>query len=239
MAGGDMGTYGASLLHDNVRMDGNVLYCAQKYGATKVVSLLSSFAYPKDASIPLSEKDLHEGSCHPSYEAYGNAKRQLEILSRSYRKQYGLDSITILPTNILGKKKVLRTDGPVVESLIAKAIISLESNTPFVCRGSGKPVRQFCYSEDIAKVILWALDSYSDGAPLNVAGPEISIKELAEQIALLLGLKREVVFDSSYSDGPLKRTVSTEKLRRLWPEFQSTDFIIALKEILRDVNINK
>ena len=80
-------------------------------------------------------------------EAYGNAKRQLEILSRSYRKQYGLDSITILPTNILGKKKVLRTDGPVVESLIAKAIISLESNTPFVCRGSGKPVRQFCYSE--------------------------------------------------------------------------------------------
>ena len=73
---------------------------------------------------------------------------------------------------------------------------------------------------------------------MNVAGPEISIKELAEQIALLLGLKREVVFDSSYSDGPLKRTVSTEKLRRLWPEFQPTDFIIALKEILRDVNIN-
>merc|ERR1719409_194354 len=104
-----MGTYGASLLNDNVRMDSNVLYCAHKYGATKVISLLSSFAYPNDASIPLIEEDLHGGPCHPSYEAYGNAKRQLEILSRSYRKQYGLDSVTILPTNILGKKEVLRT----------------------------------------------------------------------------------------------------------------------------------
>jgi len=74
---------------------------------------------------------------------------------------------------------------------------------------------------------------------LNVAGPEISIKELAEQIALLLGLKGEVVYDSSDSDGPFKRTVSTEKLRKLWPQFQPTDFTIALKEILRDVNIHK
>lgn len=79
-------------------------------------------------------------------EAYGNAKRQLEILTRSYRNQYGSNFVTLLPTNILGKKKELRINGPVVESLIAKAIHAKNSNTPFVCRGSGKPVRQFCYA---------------------------------------------------------------------------------------------
>ena len=88
---------------------------------------------------------------------------------------------------------------------------------------------------DLAKVILWALESYSDDAPLNVAGPEISIKELAEKIASLLDLRDEVVYDLSYRDGPLKRTVSVGKLRRLWPEFQPTDFNTALKEILRDL----
>ena len=96
-------------------------------------------------------------------EAYGNAKRQLEILSRSYRKQYGLDSVTILPTNILGKKKELRADGPVVESLIAKALISAKSSTPFVCRGSGTPVRQFCYAEGkhiILHLLLYILNLF-------------------------------------------------------------------------------
>ena len=98
----------------------------------------------------------------------------------------------------------------------------------------------YCYihwtfSLDLAKVILWALDSYSHDAPLNVAGPEISIKELAEEIASLLDLKGNVLYDLSYSDGPLKRTVSVEKLRRLWPEFQPTDFNTALKEILQDL----
>jgi len=79
-------------------------------------------------------------------EAYGSGKRQLEILSRSYRKQYGCNFVTLLPTNILGKKEVLRTDGPVVESLIAKALNAKRSQTPFVCRGSGSPIRQFCYA---------------------------------------------------------------------------------------------
>ena len=82
-------------------------------------------------------------------EAYGSAKRQLEILSRSYRKQYGSNFVTLLPTNIMGRKKELRSDGPVVESLIAKAMNAKNSNIPFVCRGSGKPIRQFCYAPGI------------------------------------------------------------------------------------------
>lgn len=237
MAGNSMDTYGASLLQDNIRMDMNVLSCAHRHSVHKVVSLLSSFAYPQDAPIPLVETDLHSGPCHPAYEAYGSAKRQLEILTRSYRMQFGSNFVTILPTNILGKRKDLRVNGPVVESLIAKAINAKETNTPFVCRGSGKPVRQFCYAPDLARVLVWALDSYDDNDPLNVAGEEISIKELSESIASLINVQSEVIYDLSYSDGPLKRTVSTKKFEKLYPTFIMTEFTAALESIIRGLTL--
>lgn len=138
--------------------------------------------------------------------------------------------------------------------MIAKALSAKKSKTPFVCRGSGKPVRQFCYapgiditislticlltffslfvSVDLAKVIIWALDAYNEEAPLNIAGPEISIRELSEKIASLVGLESGVVYDLSYCDGPLKRTVSVDRLNSLWPEFVPTDFTAALATII-------
>ena len=88
----------------------------------------------------------------------------------------------------------------------------------------------------MAKVVVWALDSYNDEDPLNIAGPEISIKELAERIASLVGLESDVVYDLSYSDGPMKRTVSVDKLKSIWPEFESTTFAAALESIISELN---
>jgi GDP-L-fucose synthase len=119
--------------------------------------------------------------------------------------------------------------------LIAKAVNAKRSETPFVCRGSGKPVRQFCYAPDLAKVIVWALESYNEEEPLNIAGPEISIKELSQRIASLVGIESEVVYDLSYSDGPYKRTVSTEKLYTIWPEFQATEISTALESMIQNI----
>jgi hypothetical protein len=81
-------------------------------------------------------------------------------------------------------------------------------------------------------VIVWALDTYNEEDPLNIAGPEISIRDLSEKIAHLVGLESDVVYDLSYSDGPLKRTVSVDKLSKHWPEFEPTDFNAALKTII-------
>jgi len=81
-------------------------------------------------------------------------------------------------------------------------------------------------------VIVWALDAYNEEDPLNIAGPEISIRELSENIAQLVGLESDVVYDLSYSDGPLRRTVSVDKLSNFWPEFEPTDFNAALKTII-------
>lgn len=89
----------------------------------------------------------------------------------------------------------------------------------------------------MAKVIVWALSSYDEEDPLNIAGPEISIKELSENIASLIGLKSEIVYDLSYSDGPLKRTVSVDKLKSVWPDFQPTDFATALRSIIADIKL--
>jgi len=87
----------------------------------------------------------------------------------------------------------------------------------------------------LAKVIVWALDAYNEEEPLNIAGPEISIRELAEKIAKLLDLKTDIVYDLSYSDGPLKRTVSVDKLSRFCPEFEPTDFTTALQTIISNL----
>ena len=82
---------------------------------------------------------------------------------------------------------------------------------------------------------MWALDAYNEVEPLNIAGPEISIRELSEKIAELLDLKTDVVYDLSYGDGPLKRTVSVDKLSSLWPEFEPTDFTTALQAIISNL----
>lgn len=90
---------------------------------------------------------------------------------------------------------------------------------------------------DLAKVIVWALDAYNEEDPLNVAGAEISIRELSEKIAELLELRSDIVYDLSYSDGPLKRTVSVDKLSSFWPEFEPTDFTAALRTIISNLKI--
>ena len=87
----------------------------------------------------------------------------------------------------------------------------------------------------MAKIIVWALDSYNEAEPLNIAGPEISIKELSRKIASLVGVERDVVYDLSYSDGPLRRTVSTDKLQMVWPEFRPTEISTALENIIKDI----
>lgn len=93
------------------------------------------------------------------------------------------------------------------------------------------------FSVDLARVLVWALDSYDDNDPLNVAGEEISIKELSESIASLINVQSEVIYDLSYSDGPLKRTVSTKKFEKLYPTFIMTEFTAALESIIRGLTL--
>ena len=234
MAGSDMQNCAADLLVANLAIDSNVLRCAHEFGISKVVSTLSSFAYPQQARIPITEEQLHEGKLHPSYEAYGLSKRVLETLSRAYRKQFNDNFVTLVPTNIFGRVDTYRDDGPVMDALISKALQSARTGQSFICRGSGAPLRQFCYAPDLAKVIIWVLENYDDPEPLNITGQEISIQEVAVAVAKQFGVEDKIIFDSSFPDGPQRRTVSDAKLRRLFAGYSQTSFDEALENVCAD-----
>jgi GDP-L-fucose synthase len=231
MAGSDMGNHMADLLVANLAIDSNVLRCAHEFKVSKLVSTLSSFAYPQHAHIPIAEGQLHDGKLHPLYEAYGLSKRVLETLSRAYRKQFNDNFVTVVPTNIFGRVNTYRDDGPVMDALICKALHSARTGQPFVCRGTGAPLRQFCYAPDLANALLWVLDNYNDPEPLNITGQEISIREVAFAVANQFGVADKVQFDSTYPDGPLCRTLSDAKLRCIFPEYSPTSFGEALDSI--------
>ena len=183
-------------------------------------------------SLPITEKRLHDGPCHPLYESYGSSKRNLEILSRAYRAQHGRKFVTVIPSNIFGTISQLREDGPVIDALVSKAAKSAATGSEFTCRGTGSPCRQFCYAPDLARVLTWALDHYDEEEPINVAGEEISIRAVAELIANMFGVAKRLSFDASFPDGPMYRTLSDDKLRRLYEGYEQTDFETALRSVV-------
>jgi GDP-L-fucose synthase len=233
MAGQEMKNYPVELLNDNIKINSNVLHCAYEFKVIKLISLLSSFAYPKDVPIPIYEKNLHSGQCHENYETYGFAKRYLELLTRSYRKQFKCNFICIIPSNIFGPSLTLRENGPVVEAFISKCLKSKRNKTEVICKGTGKTYRQFCYSYDLAKIIIWLLDNYNEDESINIAGTEIMIKDLIIHIAEIIGVKDKIKFDETFSDGPIYRTLSDEKISNLYKDYKYTNFDKALKETIQ------
>ena len=232
MAGSDMSQMAASLIHDNDAINANVLRCAHEINCDKVVSVLSSFAYPEQVKLPIDESQLHAGPCHPLYESYGSSKRSLEILSRAYRTQHGRKFVTVIPSNIFGTISDLREGGPVIDALVSKAVKSARSGCELSCRGTGAPCRQFCYAPDLARVLVWALDHYDEAEPLNVVGEEVSIRAAAEIIADMFGVGDRLTFDTSFPDGPMYRTLSDRKLRRLFEGYEQTGFRTALQKVV-------
>ena len=235
-AGSDMPKMAASLIQENTAIDSNVLKCSNEFGVQKVLSVLSSFAYPEKVTLPITEAQLHSGQCHPLYESYGTSKRNLEILSRAYRNQFNRNYITVIPSNIFGSITQLRDNGPVIDALISKAMHSSQSGCDFICRGSGLPRRQFCYAPDLANVLVWALDNYDEQEPLNIAGSEISIGDVARVIARAFSIEDKLTFDESFPDGPQYRTLSDAKLRSIFTTYEQTNFEIALRRVIETVS---
>jgi GDP-L-fucose synthase len=201
----------------NSQINNNVLRCAVKLRVKKVVSCLSTVMLPADATYPVTEATIHAGAPNPVGHGYAMAKRELDMLSRWYSKESSTLCVCVLPSNIFGPGGDFSVkDGPFVHALIRKAVEAKEAASPLHCFGTGAPLRQMLYSNDLALVLLWALASYTDAAePVNVAGPEVSIKEMAELIAQAVGFDGQIAW-SGEMDGALRRTADMTKLVRAY-----------------------
>lgn len=217
--------YKVDMLETNLLINYNVIHYAHEFGVEKLVACLSTCIFPDKVIYPIREELLHNGPPHFSNDAYAYAKRMLEVQCRAYREQYGDRFFCVIPTNIYGLYDNFHLeDSHVIPGLIHKCFLAKRDNLPFVVSGTGKPLRQFIYSIDLAKLILWAMENFTgDNIILGVPeSHEISIGEVAQLIAKEFNYEDHIEFDKSKSDGQYKKTVGVNRLMRLIGSFDFT-----------------
>lgn len=212
------------MFEDNMQMTMNVFKCCHQYNVKKVIHLLSTCIFPDKVEYPITENSLHDGPPHYSNDAYAYAKRNGEILAQAYNTQYNMNIVSVIPTNIYGKNDNFSlVDGHVIPALIHKCYLAKKENKPFVICGSGKPLRQFIYNEDLARIIMNMLVNYHDKQSI-ICSPsdEISIGEVGKKIAHCFDYEDNIVFDDNFSDGQYKKTASNKRLKEWMSDFHFT-----------------
>ena len=222
------------MLEKNLMINYNVVKCSHDYNVEKLIACLSTCIFPDNIkTYPIDESMLHDGPPHYSNDSYAYAKRMLEIHCRSYRENYGDNFTCIIPTNIYGPHDNFDLEnGHVLPALIHKCFLSKKFNENFIIFGSGKPLRQFIFSRDLAKIIMIILEkNITENVIISVPEEkEISIGELGKLIAQSFDYKEKVTFDTSYSDGQYKKTVGIQKLKQiLEQDFHFTDINDGIK----------
>ena len=205
------------MLEKNLMINYNVIKCAHDYKVEKLVACLSTCIFPdKIEEYPIQEEMLHLGPPHFSNDAYAYSKRMLEIHCRAYRENFGDNFVCVSPTNVYGPHDNFDLEnGHVLPVLIHRCFLAKQANQNFVVRGTGKPLRQFIFSEDLAELILLVLEYSLDNNTILSPSEEdeVSIKDIATIIAKCFDYEDRIVFDSTYSDGQYKKTVSNEKIK--------------------------
>jgi len=225
--------YNLQFFRDNMSMNDNVLECSRLHKVQKVVSCLSTCIFPDKITYPIDETMVHLGPPHTSNEGYSYAKRMLDVQSRLYRDQ-GHNFVSVIPTNVYGPHDNYNLeDGHVIPGLLHKCYLAKKNNTDLTIWGTGSPLRQFIFSEDMGALIVWTLFNYNDKEPLILSvgeEDEISIAEAARGVAEAMNFTGNVVMDTTKSDGQFKKTASNKKLKSLYPEFKFTPWKEAIKK---------
>lgn len=225
-----VGGIGGNFIHSgeyfrtNILLNLNVFEAARTVGVQNLMSFMSTCIFPQDATYPLTVEQLHQGSPHPSNFGYAHAKRMLEVQSRAYREQWGLDYVVAIPTNIYGPNDNWSLDeGHVVPSLIHKTYLAKKNNEPLTVWGSGTPLREFIYSTDVANLALRLLDSYSSPNPIILtSGAETSIRETVSIISEAMDFGGDVIYDNSKTDGQYRKPSDPSALQEFAPNFTFT-----------------
>jgi GDP-L-fucose synthase len=211
-------TQPATFLYDNLMIEANVIEAARRHNVEKLVFLGSSCIYPRLSPQPIPVSALLTGTLEPTNEWYAIAKIAGLKLCQAYRRQYGCDFISLMPTNLYGPGDNFDLlESHVVPALIAKAHrakISGASSLPVW--GSGMPLREFLHADDAADGIVFAMQHYSAESPLNLgSGDEISIGDLARLICNIVGYSGQLAFDIAKPDGTPRKVVDSSELRAM------------------------
>lgn len=208
----------AQFLAENLQIQTNVIDAAWRHGVRKLLFLGSSCIYPRDAPQPMREEYLLTGALETTNEWYAIAKIAGLKMCQAYRSQYGFDAISAMPTNLYGPgDNFSLTDAHVLPALMRKCVEARERTAEAVeVWGTGRPRREFLYVDDLADACLFLMQHYSELAPINVGwGQDVSITELAQQVADTVGFTGRLQFDPSRPDGTPRKLLDVSRLTAL------------------------
>ena len=211
-------TLRADFIYENLMIEANVLHESQRCGVRKLLYLGSSCIYPKLAPQPIREEYILTGPLEHTNEPYAISKIAGVKMCEAYRDQYGCNFITVMPTNLYGPNDNYDLESShVMAALLRKFAEAVQLNLPRVdVWGTGTPRREFLHVDDLAEACLFLMDHYDEAGPLNVGtGDDLSIRELAELIAELVGYAGEIHFDFSRPDGTMRKVLDVSRIHHL------------------------
>ena len=224
--------YPADFTYQNLMMNTQLIEEARLAGISKLISFASTCVFPDSVEYPLTPDKIHLGPPHHSNYGYAYAKRMAEIQIQSYREQYGLNYFSVIPCNIYGPGDNYNLEnGHVIPSLIHKFFLAQKSNKDVEIWGSGNPLREFIYSEDVARLTELLLENYTEGTPVILStGQEISIKEVSYMIADIMSFKGNIIFDTSKPEGQHRKPSDNSAIKKMFPDFQFTSVKAGLEK---------
>lgn len=208
-------TYSGDFIRDNLLIQTNVIDVAWRSGVRKLLFLGSSCVYPKHAPQPLKEEYILTGPLEPTNEAYAVAKIAGITMCKAYRHQFGFNAISAMPTNLYGPGDNFELQSShVIPALIRKFHeAKAHGQHAVVVWGTGRPRREFLYVDDLADACLFLMSTYDDPELINVGvGEDISILELAELVAQIVGFSGEIVFDRTKPDGTPQKLLDVSRI---------------------------
>jgi GDP-L-fucose synthase len=211
-------TYRAEFLYDNLMIEANIIHSAYRHNVQKLLFLGSSCIYPKLCPQPMREDYLLTGFLEPTNEPYAIAKIAGLKLCENYQRQYGVNFISAMPTNLYGLNDNFDlSNSHVLPALLRKFHEAKMAQSPTVTVwGTGEPLREFLYVDDLADALIFLMENYNDPQFINVGtGEEISIKELALTIQAVVGYEGDLVFDTSKPDGTPRKLLDVSRLKDL------------------------
>ncbi|MBD2310630.1 GDP-L-fucose synthase [Desertifilum sp. FACHB-1129] len=225
----------AELFYDNLMMGVHLIHAAHQVGVEKFVCVGTICAYPKFTPVPFKEDDLWNGYPEETNAPYGIAKKALLVQLQSYRQQYGLNGIFLLPVNLYGPEDNFNPNSShVIPALIRKVHEAQQrGDKQLPVWGDGSPTREFLYSTDAARGIVMATQAYNEPEPVNLGtGYEISIRDLIELICELMDFEGEIVWETDKPNGQPRRCLDTERAKQAFGFQAEVEFKQGLKNTI-------
>jgi GDP-L-fucose synthase len=210
--------YPAHFIYDNLMIQSNIINASRKFGVKKLIFLGSSCIYPKMCEQPIKEEYLMTGPLEPTNDAYAIAKIAGIKMCQAYRKQYGFNAISLMPTNLYGPNDNFdRETSHVLPALIGKfSDAKKNGDVSVTCWGDGSAMREFLHVDDLAEACFTCMKYYDSPEPINIGtGEDVTIKQLAETIAKTVGYDALINWDTSKPNGTPRKVLNVDKIKTL------------------------